>query len=84
MYFAVLCCKVGMNYAAGGGCVAAGVFCCPGFLGCVEGEGLDPACSCPVKTVLNITCLYNPPTESEQYYLLYPSASFVTYQFHLL
>ena len=77
MCFAVVCCKVGMNYVDGGVLLSE-------LFGLCEGEGLDPACSCPVKTVLNITCLYNPPTESEQYYLLYPSASFVTYQFHLL
>lgn len=31
MCFAVVCCKVGMNYADGG-------FCCLSFLGCVEGD----------------------------------------------
>lgn len=31
MCFAVVCCKVGMNYVDGGG------FCCLSFLGCVRG-----------------------------------------------
>ena len=32
MCFAVVCCKVGMNYVVGRG------FCCLSFLGCVEGR----------------------------------------------
>lgn len=48
MCFAVVCCKVGMNYAAGGVVRLRG-FLLPELSGLCEGEFLDPGCSCPVK-----------------------------------
>ena len=42
MCFAVVCCKVGMNYADGGAVLS-------GLFGLCGGEGLDPGCSFPVK-----------------------------------